>query len=64
MCDFKVYVYLDTFSLLNCYVIYHIATTVIFLFFPQETIEILGPVEIHANRIESENGVLPINGFR
>ena len=26
---------------------------------PQEPVEILGPVEIHANRIESLNGVLP-----
>ena len=36
------------------------ATIVFYLFFPfQEPVEILGPVEIHANRIESVNGVLP-----
>ena len=62
MCDFKARIYLDTFFLLNCNVIYHIKSYYSFfsLFFPfQEPVEILGPVEIHANRIDSVNGVSP-----
>ena len=61
VCDFKACIYLDTHSLLNCDVIYLIKQLVFFFlsFFFQESVELLGPVEIHVRRTESVNGVLP-----
>ena len=50
MRDFKARIYLDIFFLLSC--------DFLSLFSFQEPVEILGPVEIRASRIESVNGVL------
>ena len=61
VCDNKTCIYLDTHFLLNCDAIYLICIYIyIYIpFFSQESVELLGPDEIHMRRIESVNGVLP-----
>ena len=68
VCDFKACIYLDTHFLLNCdvsYLIKWLLYTYIyiyiyfFFFFSQESVDLLGPVEVHGRRTESVNGVLP-----
>ena len=58
--DFKACIYLDTHFLLNCDVIYHINSYYIFVYlFFQESIGLLGPVEIHVRQTENVNGIVP-----
>ena len=60
VCDFEACIDLDTHFLLNCDLIYLIKWLkknchICF----QESVELLGPVEIHVRRTESVTGVLP-----
>ena len=67
VCHFKAGIYLDTHFLLNYDVMYLIKYLLHFFFlfffflfcFFQESVGLLGPVEIHVRRIESANDVLP-----